>query len=148
MPFLKRIPLFFTKISLKISLHDMILLPFVMIFAIVVNISMTLDVEGTQMLSYLVLALVLMSFAITLTLVFREREFSRYVFLHFLFLFMLVSLTIVNGQEIKVISYLSISLLSLMLIMNYYRSRISMVLQCLAFAFSFCSSVGGWYFHW
>lgn len=138
MPFLKRIPLFFTKISLKISLHDMILLPFVMIFAIVVNISMTLDVEGTQMLSYLVLALVLMSFAITLTLVFREREFSRYVFLHFLFLFMLVSLTIVNGQEIKVISYLSISLLSLMLIMNYYRSRISMVLQCLTFAFSFC----------
>ena len=92
MPFLKRIPLFFTKISLKISLHDMILLPFVMIFAIVVNISMTLDVEGTQMLSYLVLALVLMSFAITLTLVFREREFSRYVFLHFLFLFMILLL--------------------------------------------------------
>ena len=108
MLFLKRIPLFFTKFSSKISLHDMFFLPFVMIFAIVVNISMTLDVEDTQILSYLVLALVLMSFAVTLTMVFREREISRYIFLHILFMFILISLTIVNGQEIKVLSYLSI----------------------------------------
>lgn len=138
MLFLKRIPLFFTKFSSKISLHDMFFLPFVMIFAIVINISMTLDVEDTQILSYLVLALVLMSFAVTLTMVFREREISRYIFLHILFMFILISLTIVNGLKIKNILYLSISLLTLLLIMNYYRNRISFVLQCLAFAFSFC----------
>lgn len=138
MLFLKRIPLFFTKSSSKVSLHDMVFLPFVMIFAIVVNISMTLDVEATQLLSYLVLVLVLMSFAVTLTMVFREREISRYIFLHILFMFILISLTIVNGLKIKNILYLSISLLSLLLIMNYYRNRISFVLQCLAFAFSFC----------
>ena len=138
MLFLKRIPLFFTKFSSKISLHDMFFLPFVMIFAIVVNISMTLDVEDTQILSYLVLALVLMSFAVTLTMVFREREISRYIFLHILFMFILISLTIVNGLKIKNILYLSISLLTLLLIMNYYRNRISFVLQCLAFVFSFC----------
>ncbi len=34
-------------------------------------------------------------------MVFREREISRYIFLHILFMFILISLTIVNGLKIK-----------------------------------------------
>ena len=52
----KRIPLYFDKISTRVSLHDMTLLPFVMIFFVVLNVTISLSELKMPVLSYGVLA--------------------------------------------------------------------------------------------
>ena len=48
----KRIPLYFDKISTRVSLHDMTLLPFVMIFFVVLNVTISLSELKMPVLSY------------------------------------------------------------------------------------------------
>ena len=80
----KRIPLYFDKISTRVSLHDMTLLPFVMIFFVVLNVTISLSELKMPVLSYGVLAVNIVSFLFMLALVAREKEMSRCGFLNFL----------------------------------------------------------------
>lgn len=134
---IRRIPLYFKKISLRVSLHDMTLLPFVMIFFLVIFCTMSLSELEMPLLSYGTLSAVLMSFLFMLALVLREHEMSQYGFLHFMFLFILIALTVINVNDIRNAIYNSVGIWLLLLIMRYYRNRMSMVLKCLAIAFSF-----------
>lgn len=134
---IRRIPLYFKKLSLRVSLHDMTLLPFVMIFALVIFSTMSLSELEMPLLSYGTLAVVLASFLFMLTLVMREHKMSQYGFLHFMFLFILIAITVINVNDIRNAIYNSVSIWLMLLILRYYRGRMSMVLKCFAIAFAF-----------
>ena len=135
---LKRIPLYFDKISTRVSLHDMTFLPAVMIFFLVINMTLSLSALEMQLLSYAVLAMVIVSFLFMLSLVIRDKEISRYGFIHFLFLLFLFAMTLVNVNDIKNDIYNSIAIGLLLLLMRYYRHRMSMILKCFTIAFTMC----------
>ena len=97
----KRIPLYFDKISTRVSLYDMTFLPAVMIFFLVINTTLSLSALEMQLLSYVVLAMVIVSFLFMLSLVIRDKEISRYGFIHFLFLLFLFAMTLVNVNDIR-----------------------------------------------
>lgn len=134
----KRIPLYFDKISTRVSLHDMTLLPFVMIFFVVLNVTISLSELKMPVLSYGVLAVNIVSFLFMLALVAREKEMSRYGFLNFLFFFILIGLTVVNVNDIRNAIYNSVFIWLMLLIMRYYRHRMEMVIKCFAIAFTVC----------
>lgn len=134
----KRIPLYFDKISTRVSLHDMTFLPAVMIFFLVINTTLSLSALEMQLLSYVVLAMVIVSFLFMLSLVIRDKEISRYGFIHFLFLLFLFAMTLVNVNDIKNDIYNSIAIGLLLLLMRYYRHRMSMILKCFTIAFTMC----------
>lgn len=134
----KRIPLYFDKISTRVSLHDMTLLPFVMIFFVVVNVTISLSELKMPVLSYGVLGVNIVSFLFMLALVAREKEMSRYGFLNFLFFFILIGLTVVNVNDIRNAIYNSVFIWLMLLIMRYYRHRMEMVIKCFAIAFTVC----------
>ena len=119
----KRIPLYFDKISTRVSLHDMTLLPFVMIFFVVLNVTISLSELKMPVLSYGVLAVNIVSFLFMLALVAREKEMSRYGFLNFLYFFILIGLTVVNVNDIRNAIYNSIFIWFMLLTMRYYRHR-------------------------
>ena len=89
----KRIPLYFDKISARVNLHDMTFLPAVMIFFLVINTTLSLSALEMQLLSYAVLAMVIVSFLFMFALVLHDKEISRYGFMHFLFLLFLFAMT-------------------------------------------------------
>lgn len=134
----KRIPLYFDKISTRVSLHDMTLLPFVMIFFVVLNVTISLSELKMPVLSYGVLGVNIVSFLFMLALVAREKEMSRYGFLNFLYFFILIGLTVVNVNDIRNAIYNSIFIWLMLLIMRYYRHRMEMVVKCFAMAFTVC----------
>lgn len=134
----KRIPLYFDKISTRVSLHDMTLLPFVMIFFVVLNVTISLSELKMPVLSYGVLAVNIVSFLFMLALVAREKEMSRYGFLNFLYFFILIGLTVVNVNDIRNAIYNSIFIWLMLLTMRYYRHRMEMVVKCFAMAFTVC----------
>lgn len=134
----KRIPLYFDKISTRVSLHDMTLLPFVMIFFVVLNVTISLSELKMPVLSYGVLGVNIVSFLFMLALVAREKEMSRYGFLNFLFFFILIGLTVVNVNDIRNAIYNSVFIWLMLLIMRYYRHRMEMVIKCFAIAFTVC----------
>ena len=135
---LKRIPLHFDKVSTRVSLHDMTLLPADMIFFLEINTTHSLSALEMQLLSYVVLAMVIVSFLFMLSLVIRDKEISRYGFIHFLFLLFLFAMTLVNVNDIKNDIYNSIAIGLLLLLMRYYRHRMSMILKCFTIAFTMC----------
>ncbi len=135
---LKRIPLYFDKVSTRVSLHDMTLLPFMMIFFVVLNVTISLSELKMPALSYGVLAINLVSFLFMLALVAREKKMSQYGFLNFLYLFILIGLTVVNVNDIRNAIYNSVFIWLMLLIMRYYRHRMDMVIKCFTVAFTVC----------
>ena len=101
---LKRIPLYFDKVSTRVSLHDMTLLPFMMIFFVVLNVTISLSELKMPALSYGVLAINLVSFLFMLALVAREKEMSQYGFLNFLYLFILRTLEVIKNSIPQLLS--------------------------------------------
>lgn len=134
----KRIPLYFDKISARVNLHDMTFLPAVMILFLVINTTLSLSALEMQLLSYAVLAMVIVSFLFMMTLVMRDKEISRYGFMHFLFLLFLFAMTLVNVNDIKNDIYNSIAIGLLLLLMRYYRHRMGMVIKSITIAFTIC----------
>lgn len=135
---LKRIPLYFDKVSTRVSLHDMTLLPFMTIFFVVLNVTISLSELKMPALSYGVLAINLVSFLFMLALVAREKKMSQYGFLNFLYLFILIGLTVVNVNDIRNAIYNSVFIWLMLLIMRYYRHRMDMVIKCFTVAFTVC----------
>ncbi len=138
---IRPLPRFFGRISTKVALKDMTLLPFCMIFALVINVCMSLSNLEFMALSYAVQAVVLASFLFMTYLMIHEGGMSRYGFLFFLFMFLMVCFTILNATDIKNGLYTTIAVWLMMLILRYWRHRMGMLLQCFAIALSFCAYV-------
>lgn len=135
---LKRIPLYFDKVSTRVSLRDMTLLPAVMIFFLVINTTLSLSALEMQLLSYAALTMVIASFFFMLALVMRDREISRYGFMHFLFLLFLFAMTLVNVNDIRNDIYNSLAIGLMLLMMRYYRHRMGLIVKCFTVAFTVC----------
>ena len=82
---IKRIPTIFKKFSWKLNFHDMEILPFMIVLFDTIIITTALSALGMQTISYLTLAVVLVSFLLLFTLNFRHKVLSRYGLLYLLF---------------------------------------------------------------
>lgn len=134
----KRIPLYFDKISARVSLHDMTLLPAVMIFFLVINMTLSLAALDMRLLSLAALIMVIVSFFFMLTLVVHTKEISRYGFMHFLFLFVLFGITVINVNDIRYDIFNSLAIGLMLLMMRFYRHRMGLILKSFTIAFTFC----------
>lgn len=134
----KRIPLYFDKISARVSLHDMTLLPAVMIFFLVINMTLSLAALDMRLLSLAALIMVIVSFFFMLTLVVHTKEISRYGFMHFLFLFVLFGITVINVNDIRYDIFNSLAIGLMLLMMRFYRHRMGLILKSFTVAFTFC----------
>ena len=79
---IKRIPTFLKKFSWRLNFHEMKLLPFLIVLFDTIIITMALSTLGMQTISYLTLAVVLVSFLLLLALNFRHKVLSRYGLLY------------------------------------------------------------------
>lgn len=134
----KRIPLSFDKISTRVNLHDMTLLPFVMVMAVMFNVCMSLSLMEMQTLSYLILAIDLGGFFFMFSLLVYKREMSSYGFCFFLFMILLIIFSLINDTDVKDATYTAMSTWLILLLMRYYRNRMNMLIGCFAIALSVC----------
>jgi len=108
---------------LRIDPQRQTLLPCLMILTVVVNKSISMDIVGILMLSYLIQALVLLSF----------------VFMSYLFATLWTISTIVNANDVKKCFYDSCSLIFIAMACDYYKKRFYMLIASFAIAFSVCA---------
>lgn len=134
----KKIPLHFKKLSLSINLQQMTLLPFCMVFVSVVNMCLSLASLEMQLLSYMVLGGVILSFLFMLTLIVHGNEISRCGFMYFLFMSILIGLSFVNQVDFKNAMYFSMAIWLNLMLFRYYRNRMKMIVSSYAIALSFC----------
>lgn len=116
----------------------MTIMPFVIIMALVVNISMSLADLEMQTLSYGVFAIVMGSLIPIIVLYLYKRNMTHYGLLHFLYMFLLMSITLLYEADIKNALYDALKIWLLLIIIYYYRDRMKMLLVCFCIAFSFC----------
>ena len=88
---IKRIPTIFKKFSWKLNFHDMEILPFMIVLFDTIIITTALSALGMQTISYLTLAVVLVSFLLLFTLNFRHKVLSRYGLRYLLFFLVTLS---------------------------------------------------------
>lgn len=134
----KKIPLYFKRFSLSINLQEMTLLPFCMVFVSIVNMCLSLASLEMQILSYMVLGGVILSFLFMLTLIIHSNKISRYGFMYFLFMSTLVGLSFVNQVDYKNAIYFSMAIWLNLMLFRYFSNRIKMILSSYAIALSFC----------
>lgn len=135
---ISKIPLYFNKLSLSINLRGMTLVPFCMVFVTVVNMCLGLASIEMQLLSYAVLGGVILSFVFMFAILCHTREMSRYGFLYFLFMVILIGLSLVSQTDFKNAIYISLTVWLNLMLFRYYRHRIKMLLCCYAIALTFC----------
>lgn len=135
---IKRIPTFFKKFSWRLNFHEMKSLPFLIILFDTIIITMALSTLGMQTISYLTLAVVLVSFLLLLALNFRHKVLSRYGLLYLSFFLVLLGTTILYNQDIKNCIYMSIYLGTVLLVFRYYRNNINRVYCYFGIALSLC----------
>ena len=124
---------------LRISPGQLTLLPCCMITAVVLNRSISFTAVGWNLLSYLALALSLLSFALMFFLYIRRGVISRIVSMVIIFAMLLMTSTIINGNDVKTCFYDSCSLIFIAMACDYYKDRFSMLIVAFAIAFSFCA---------
>lgn len=135
---IKKIPLSFKKISLRINLRELSLIPFCMIFVLVISICMSLSDVGLQTLSYANFACFMISFAFMIVLYLHSGEMTRFGFLHFLFMLSLIFATIINNINVKTVIYQSLFVWQILIIFNYYKTHTTKIIKYFAISLSFC----------
>ncbi len=123
---------------MQIKLKELTLIPAAFLTFLIIMISMSLSEIEMQLLSYGTLAMVLGGFFCMSIMYLYEGEMSRYGMCNLLFMAIFVGITIVNGHDIKNAIYLTAETWLMLLIMQYYKHRMKMVIVCCALAFSFC----------
>ena len=134
---IKRIPLYFKRLSVAINLQMSTVIPLFMIFCFVTNTFVSLVVLEKQTISYMVLAGVIASFIFMLALMLRSREMTRFGFLHFLFFVTLICLSLVNSVDVKNAVYVAMSIWLYLLLLRYYRERMPVIMMLFAATCSF-----------
>lgn len=130
---------------LKIDAGHMTLLPCLMTLAVVSNTCISLNVLEVQMLSYLSLALVLLSFLTMAYFYLRRGRMSRMVFLVVVFELLLMSSTIINGTDVKKCFYDGCSVIFIAMACDYFKDRFQFLIAIIAIAFSLCAYLN--FFH-
>ena len=123
----------------KMDLSKWTLVPFLMIFSVVVKMSIDLNVLEMQMVSYLVLALSLLSFVVLSVFYVRTGTISRYVAAIILFQLLLFTSTVINGTDVKNCFYLGCVLIFVAMAADYFKDRFNFLICAFALSFSFCA---------
>ena len=92
-----------------------------------------------SILSYLLLAMVLLSFFSMSYLYVRKGAVSNVVLMAFLFELVLITSTIMNGTDIKRGFYEGCSVLFIFIVCDYYKDRYYMLIVAFAVSFSICA---------
>ena len=124
---------------LRIDPNRQTLLPCIMIFVVVVNKSISMDVLEIHLISYSTLAAVLLSFVFMLYLYFRKGTMSRFVLLTIIFAMLMMTSTFINGTDLKTCFYDVCSLVFVAMTCDYYKNRFHMLIVAFAIAFSICT---------
>ena len=122
-----------------------IVIPFLMIFSVVVKMSIDLNILEMQMLSYLVLGLSLLSLVVLSVFYFRKGVISQYVAVIFLFQLLLFTSTVINGADIKNCFYQGCILIFVAMAADYFKDRFHFLICAFALSFSFCAYLN--FFH-
>ena len=130
---------------LKMNLSKWTIVPFLMIFSVVVNMSININIMGMQTLSYLMLALTLLSFVLISIFYFRSGTISRYVAVIILFQLLMFTSTVINGTDIKGCFYQSCTLIFVAIASDYFKGRFRFLICAFALSFSFCAYLN--FFH-
>ena len=124
---------------LKIDLSKQTIIPLLMIFTVVVNMCIDITILEMPTLSYLVLGLALLSFAVLSVFYLKTGTISRYVAIIFLFQLLLLSSTFINGTDIKSCLYQGCTLIFIAIASDYYKDRFHFLTYAFALSFSFCT---------
>ncbi len=124
---------------LKMDMSKWTIIPFLMILSVVVNMCISINLLEMQTLSYLMLALTLLSFAIMSVFYFRKGIISRYVAVIMLFQFLLFTSTVINGTGVKESVYQSCSVIFIAMASDYFKERFNFLICALALSFSLCA---------
>ncbi len=125
--------------TLKIDLKKLTFLPFCMLFVLICEISLAFaGMEGKQMLSYALLALVIADSFVITYLYARAHTVTHFSILVFLFFILLLVFTIISGNDLKGAVFVFFEVASLIMIVDYYRDNMKMVVIACTVAFSFC----------
>lgn len=130
---------------LKMNLNKWVIIPFLMIFLVVVNMSIDINILEMQTLSYIVLALSLLSFVVLSVFYFRTGTVSRYVAVIILFQLLLFTSTVINGTDVKNSFYTGCSLIFIAIASDYFKDRFHFLVCAFALSFSFCAYLN--FFH-
>lgn len=124
---------------LIIAPGQLTILPCLMIVAVVVNKSISMDIVGIPLLSYSILATVLLSFVFMLYLYLRRGAMSRLVLMVIVFATLWMTSTIINATDVKNCFYDCCSLVFIAMVCDYYKSRYHLLIMSFALAFSLCT---------
>ena len=124
---------------LKIDLRQLTWLPCIMILTVVINTSLNINELELQALSYMVLALVLLSFVIMSFLYLKKRYITWFTFIIIAFQFLLLTSTLINGNDIKRAIYQGCSVIFIVMVCDHFKNRFHLVIGGFAIAFSICA---------
>lgn len=124
---------------ISIDIRKIKILPICMMFVLIVQVSMGFsDIEGMQMLSYLLLALVILSFLFLSYIEIKGRYVQKIVVLVALFMCVLLVISLLFGADVKSTVYLTMECLACVMMFDYYKENMSMLLKASSVAFAFC----------
>lgn len=135
---IKKIPLTYKRVSLRINLREMTVIPFCMIFCQVISMSMALPDIGAQTLSYVNFACFMASFIFMLALYLHAAQMTRFGLLHFLLMLTLIFSTVINNINVKTAIYQSFYVWQTLIIFNYYKVHTEKIIKFFAISLSFC----------
>ena len=121
-----------------IDMHHQVWLPFLMIFAVVVNTSIYINLLELNILSYMVLAMVLLSFVIMMYFYLKGGTLSKLVLMSIIFELVIMTSSIINGTDIKQSFYEGCSVIFIFMACDYYKDRFYMLIIAFAVSLSIC----------
>lgn len=113
-------------------------LPCLIILVLTMRMCIALAEMEMPALSYGFLAIELLSFLLMSFLYFKDGIITKYLFFVILYQLLLLVFSILNGTNAKDSFYLGCGCILIVIMMEYYKERLSMILFAFSIAFSIC----------
>lgn len=123
---------------LRIAPSQLVLLPCLMIFIVVINTAISINVLELHAISYMVLGMTLLSFVAMSFVYVRQGFMSSFTFIVITFQMLLLSSTIINGNDVKSSIYDACSITFIVMACDYYKNRYNLIVTAFAISFSVC----------
>ncbi len=129
---------------MTIAPKELKFIPFLMCSLSVVNATVSFTVYGfLQPISYIVLGLCILSFLVLILFSLRRPVISLFGLVTTMFLLLLISFTVINGTDLKNALYVALNIWLFLLLLQYYKDNLPLIVQSFAFAYSICIIANG-----
>lgn len=122
----------------RINLRGLTLIPCMMILFAIVRICMDITIVDLTSLSYLLLGLVLLSFVIMTYLCVRSGRISIFLLMTILAQAIVFISSLINATYVKNSIYEGCTIILMVMLIEYYKERIHIIIIAFAIAFSVC----------